>query len=77
MRLMGRCPCCRVGTLLLKGEWRAAVMLIMSPRPGDEAPDISAARRRYIDHGMCVLLLLPCSPVLGCTPGPVRCYMPP
>ena len=40
-----------MGTLLLKGEWQAAVMLLMSPRPGDEMPDISAARLRYINDG--------------------------
>ena len=42
---------CRVGALLLKGEWQAAVMLIMSPRPTDEMPDISDARARYTVHG--------------------------
>ena len=41
----------RVGALLLKGEWHAAVMLIMRPRPDDEMPDISAARTRYTEHG--------------------------
>ena len=40
---------CRVGSLLLKGDWEAAVKLVMSPREGDRE-DAQRARQLFLDR---------------------------
>lgn len=41
---------CRVGLLLLKGEWKEAVRLIMQPHEG-ERDDNDRARKAFLDEG--------------------------
>ena len=41
---------CRVGLALIKGDWEAAVRLILAPSEHDK-PEVVAARRTYLDQG--------------------------
>jgi hypothetical protein len=44
------CCCCRVGAALLRGEWQAAVRLIMQGGPG-ERREYRQARALYMEQG--------------------------
>jgi len=46
----GSVPTHLVGAALLRGEWKAAVNLILDPREG-ERDDINEVRKRYKEHG--------------------------
>ena len=47
---MPLCPCCSVGRELIRGNWEAAVQLIMAGHEG-EREDSAAARRLFLEAG--------------------------
>ena len=46
-----RCKCCRVGQVLLRGQWREAVRLLLTPRADCGRPDQAEACRLYLEKG--------------------------